>query len=405
MKTIKTLLIIAVVGALGFVGGHEMMSQALLQRHQGELARQQAAWDAEKAEIEAALQRARSQSAVIPTAVPAQVVQVTNHLSPAEILERLKTMRAPANQPRSARLLVHQFENLIEAGPTAVPAIREFLARNEDIEYEAGIGKGFRGGKVPTAFPVPPSLRLGLLEALKTIGGDAAEQALVEVLKVTGRGVEVAYLAGALEEMAPNQHRDLVLSTARELILKPLMAGSTSPLDKYDREYLYGVLGFFKDNSSVAQAQAQLIQADGKIDKVALRYLQQALGEQSITTAAQAWQDPRIPADQKEPLARVALNYVGVNPEADKLYQTAINDPNLSGDARRNLIEDLNETGFADPKNLTMNDLSLIEKRLRLIEESAPNSLDEFNRKAWDEAKKDLTNMRDKLLAQSNTPK
>src|SRR4051794_3597793 len=168
MKTIRTLLIIAVVGALCFAGGYGMLSQTLLKRHQAELAQQKSAWDAEKAGLEAALQRARSHSSPVATATPAQVVQVTNHASPAEILERLKTMRAPANQPRSARLLVHQFESLIECGPAAVPAIHEFLARNEDIEYEAGIGRGFRGGKVPTAFPVPPSLRLGLLEALKT---------------------------------------------------------------------------------------------------------------------------------------------------------------------------------------------------------------------------------------------
>ena len=135
-------------------------------------------------------------------------------------------------------------------------------------------------------------------------------------------------------------------------------------MDKFNRDYLFGVLSFYNDASYVATAQSQIVLPNGKVDGVAIRYLQQTLGEQSVPMAAQAWQDPRIAADQKEPLARVALSYAGLNQQADQLYQAAINDPALPQDHRRNLIEDLNETGFADPKHLTQADLALIQKRI-----------------------------------------
>jgi hypothetical protein len=165
------------------------------------------------------------------------------------------------------------------------------------------------------------------------------------------------------------------------------------------------VLTFFNDGSYVTTAQAQVIQPDGKIDPLAVQYLQKTLGTQSIPLAAQTWQDPRVAADQKEPLARVALTYAGADAQADQLYQTAINDPGLPADHRRNLIEDLNEAGFADPKHLTPADLPLIQKRIGMIEQLAPNAMDQVNAKAFREAYKDLVNMQNSLLPKSTPAK
>jgi CRISPR/Cas system CMR-associated protein Cmr5 small subunit len=403
-ERMKRIVAILLATGVGFAAATWFVSRQQSVRHAAQLAEQQAAWQAEKAELEAALERARNVAPVVSTVTaPAQVIQVTNKLSPEEILERLKTMKAVASQPRSIRRVVHQFENLIECGPVSLPAIREFLTRNQDIEYDTGSSRPFRDGKVPTEFTVPPSLRLGLLEVVKNIGGDDAEQLLADVLKTTGRGLEVAYLAFALNERAPNKYRDAALTAARALLARPL-AGAASPLDKFERDYLYAVLSAFKDGSYVAAAQAQLIQPNGQIDQVALRYLQQTLGQQSIALAVQAWQDPRIPPDQKEPLARLALTYAGADPQADQLYQTAINDARLSKSHRSNLIEDLNETGFPDPKRLTQGDLALIQKRIALIEQLAPNAMDEVNAAAFKEAYKDLINMQNSLT-QATPPK
>jgi hypothetical protein len=141
------------------------------------------------------------------------------------------------------------------------------------------------------------------------------------------------------------------------------------------------------------------------VDRSALKYLQQSLGAQAVPLAAQWYDDPRVtdPA-QKEPLARLALSYVGADAQANEFYQKAINDMSLTRGHRKNLIEDLNEDGFPDKRNITPNDLPLIENRIALIEASLPNASDPVNIAAFKEAYKDLVNMRARLTA-SPTPK
>lgn len=95
--------------------------------------------------------------------------------------------------------------------------------------------------------------------------------------------------------------------------------------------------------------------------------------------------------------ARAALGLVGADADAEKVWATAINDPNMSAHDRKDLIEDLNETGFADPKHLTADDLPLIVNRLKLIENMAPNAMDDVNAAAFAEAYKDLTHMYQRL--------
>jgi hypothetical protein len=102
---------------------------------------------------------------------------------------------------------------------------------------------------------------------------------------------------------------------------------------------------------------------------------------------------PVVPIDQ----ARAALDLVGADPVAESVWVEAINDPNLSDHDRQDLIEDLNENGFADPHNLTADDLPLVLNRLDLIDQLAPDAMDQVNSDAFDEAYKDLNNMLDKL--------
>jgi len=129
------------------------------------------------------------------------------------------------------------------------------------------------------------------------------------VLGTTGRGVEVAWLARTLQEIAPNKYRDVALAAARELLARPLTTNPASPLDRNERDHLFSVLTLYGDTSYVGAAQAQLLRADGEMDRSALRYLQQSLGQQAVPIAAQWYNDPRItdPA-KKEPLARLALS-------------------------------------------------------------------------------------------------
>ena len=92
-------------------------------------------------------------------------------------------------------------------------------------------------------------------------------------------------------------------------------------------------------------------------------------------------------------VARQALAYVGADPVAEIEWANAINDSNRTAHERQDLIEDLNEEGFPDPHHPTPDDLPLIESRLALIEEYAPDAMDEVNAAAFAEAYKDLLNM------------
>ena len=101
----------------------------------------------------------------------------------------------------------------------------------------------------------------------------------------------------------------------------------------------------------------------------------------------------------QDPVARVALSFVGSDSEAEAYWYAAINDPSLPAHERSDLIEDLNEDGFPDPDNPTLNDLPLIVSRLQIIEEVAFEAMDKVNADAFAEAYKDLFNMYRSLVA------
>jgi hypothetical protein len=128
-------------------------------------------------------------------------------------------------------------------------------------------------------------------------------------------------------------------------------------------------------------------QADGPADSAV----------QAEMPAAPSGQDSRLddPA-VKEQRGRTALAMIGHNPEADEVWIGIINDPSVSANARSNLIEDLNEDGLSY-RNLTMDDLPVIKYRIELIEELKPYAMDKVNADAFDEARKDLVNMADRL--------
>lgn len=365
-----------------------------------ESVREHASWQAERERLEAELAQAgrgSRRTAVVERVVTNEVARAT----PREMIESLRKIKVAGGSARSAREAIVLFENLAQAGTASVPAIQEFLARNEDIDYEAPgqRNRNLRDDTMLSGFLVPPSLRFGLLEDLRRIGGPESEKVLALVLGTTGRGAELAYVARTLEEMNPGKYREAAVAAAREMLNSPLNAAQATGLDKNDSEYLFGLLGFFRDGSFADQAKARVVRNDGNIDANALNYLRQVLGEQSVTIAMQAYQDPRITnSAAREPLARVALNYVGLNAQATDFYQMAINDLSLPEKHRKNLIEDLNETGFTDPKNLTAADLPLIQKRLALIEAAAPAATDPVNRRAFQEAYKDLGAMQSSLL-------
>ena len=159
--------------------------------------------------------------------------------SPRAIIDNLINLD-PATD-RTEKRAVFFFESLVDHGDTALPAIRNFMVNDppQDKVFAQvaqgkkpgnparGEGKGkaagnawpyFRALPKPDFDAFPSTLRVGFLEVTANIGTEQAEALLVDVLKSTGRGVEVAYLEMALQKMAPGIHLELILQTTRELL-------------------------------------------------------------------------------------------------------------------------------------------------------------------------------------------
>jgi len=102
----------------------------------------------------------------------------------------------------------------------------------------------------------------------------------------------------------------------------------------------------------------------------------------------------------KDPMARTALSLVGTDDlDAETYWLGAIFDSSLPDNEREDLMEDLNEEGFADPKHPAPEELPLIVNRLRMIEDVAPHA-DDFMQTHLAEAYKDLI-----ILLNGKTPR
>ena len=310
-----------------------------------------------------------------------------------DILNELAALQVVAGpgQARTQYRILSLLDQLAQEGPAALPALHQFLAARRDVSYEPSAGTTGGNRSRNNSGMLPPSLRFGLFDVVRQIGGPEAEQILVQSAGTTGRGAELVYLAQLLEGFSPGKYRDTVLTAARNLI-----AGG-KVTDPADRDNLYDLLRQFKDTAYVSVAQAQLVSPDGRVDRSALRYLQQTLGEQSLALAVRTYSDQRVAdGDSKESLGRVALTYVGANDQALPLFHAATIDPALKPDQRRNLVEDLNQDGLSNRRNPTPEDLKVIANRYTLTQTYLQQEYvqnDKTLNAAFREANKDLANM------------
>lgn len=325
-----------------------------------QLAAAQAQWQSEKAALESALAAAKGQPAPNITAAPAAVVKSTR-LSAAETLQKLLAIKpgAGAERNRNIRLVVFYLESLHECGPAALPVIRDFFAQNQDIDYttedsadpaaaaadpNAGgvrsrgrssnsIWSFRRGGELRTDFVLPPSLRLGLVDVVRAIGGADAEGILASVLETSGRGIEVAYVAKTLEATSPGKYRDLALTSAKDLLAHPPTIDAPNGADNMAESYLFDVLKMYNDTSFAATAQAMLIGADSRVNRNALDYLNSTLKEQAIPALYQAYTSPALTNQyEKSRIARDVLAYAGENHTANQMLADIVGNKDV--DAR-----------------------------------------------------------------------
>lgn len=372
-------------------------------RHATQHELQRSAWESEKARLIASLDRSniKRDSSTRSTAELVRAAPDSTAAPSAQtLLNQLANLPFTEGESRSTRQMLVTLEQITGIGPSALPAIRQFLISGSDVTYASPGGKGRRNVKSLVSALVPASLRLALFDTVHQIGGKDAEAILVDALGRTRSGLEVACLTEFLEQMAPGLYKDAAVSAAGNL----LAAGVTS-----DREMLFDVMKRFDDTSYMASAQKQVIQSDGQVDRAALRYLQQTLGPESMALIARSYRDARLSEPgSKEPLARAALAYVGSNEQALDLFHTALLDESLLPDQRRNLVEDLNEDGLNNRRNPTPEDLHIIANRYALTQSYLKQDYvqnDKMLSEAFHEADKDLRNMLDKAATVSSPAK
>ena len=187
---------------------------------------------------------------------------------------------------------------LVQKGVAAVPAIREFLAKNVDLDLEPIPGGDALGY---------PTMRLALFEVLRQIVRPESIAVSLEVLKATADPKEIAVLARNLEEQAPAQHRPVAVAAAREALAQ----ANRGQLEGPDIGPVFEVLEHYGDAKVVGELE-QSAQKWNFYATIALGGLSSGAGIPALTRLAQ---DASLPnAAALRVLAQLAAKY----PEAQK---------------------------------------------------------------------------------------
>src|SRR5258708_5104360 len=168
-----------------------------------------------------------------PEAVPSQ--QIIGQLAQVDLSKGELTSE-------QAQAMAQNLKKLAQQGAAAVPAIREFLDRNQDMIFEDVKGAKEVGYS---------SLRAGLLDALKQIGGPEALGLMASTLQTTADPREIAMLARNLEEAAPGQFSQETLNSVRETLAQ----AAKGDLGKRDVGPLFQVLQTLGDATVAADLQ------------------------------------------------------------------------------------------------------------------------------------------------------
>ena len=310
----------------------------------------------------------------------AELVVQGGYRSAPEIIEELMELKMTAARRVNQRRLGFLFESLAEQGDTAVPHIRDFLRKMEDVDFiidqrsEKDIDKEkehrrSRMVNVPLEFEYPPSLRIGLIEILAEIGGPDAQDAIAEVLTSSGRGFEVAYSANKLRSMlGKDAYRDEALNVAHDLLIDPIDIVGGNKFDAASKQYLFAVLKMYGDKTFVQTAQAQLINEEGRINRSVLSYFENIGGGRAIDAVVQAMQRGQLRETDMREMARVAVQGVGQNNvEADSLFQDIMTSDQYSLDVKMETIRSMDNS--EDLTNMDKSEqAAVLESRLDLMD-------------------------------------
>ena len=153
----------------------------------------------------------RPNASPTPASPPVAPALPADSLPSQQLIERLAQFNPnqSAITPEQATALRQNFQDLLGQGAAAVPAIKQFLEKNQDLTFDEAGSENQVGHS---------SLRAGLFETLEQIGGPEATEAFVSTLRNTADPSEIAMMARFLEEQAPGQYRQEVVAAKRETL-------------------------------------------------------------------------------------------------------------------------------------------------------------------------------------------
>ena len=136
------------------------------------------------------------------------------------------------------------FLDLVQAGSSAIPALRAFLEQKGDSAFSREAWQALGYG----------SPRLAALDALRQIGGPEATAAMEGLLGTTQSPKEIAVLARNLEDASPGQYRQQALEAARAA----LVAAGTSRNPELDVAPLFEVFSHYGDASVISELESAM---------------------------------------------------------------------------------------------------------------------------------------------------
>ena len=188
-------------------------------------------------------------------------------------------------------------QTLTQQGAAAVPAIRQFLEQNQDLNFAAVSGGELLGQS---------SLRAAFIDALQQISGPEALDVMLQTLRTTALPSEIALLARNLEQQAPGQYRQEALNAANEV----LAMSEKGQLPGWDVGTVFQVMQNYGD----ATTAAALVQLQSKWNYYATMSLAQLPGGEGVPNLISQVQDADAGTGTKralafQMLAQVATQY------------------------------------------------------------------------------------------------
>lgn len=259
---------------------------------------------------------------------PAQPMYSTFQVPPSagslQLVSTLVNFESPAPEWTDEQKATwkQRLQQLVQQGSGAVPAIREFLAKNVDVDLG-------RDGQQTFGYR---SVRGAMIDALAQIGGSLAEAAMTDVLQNTGEPREIAMLAQNLEKLNPGIHQQQALDAARQALQMMAQGG----LQNRDAAPLFEVLQQYGGPNVAPDLESRINQWEyyaaislaGLPDGAGVPSLIQLAGDQSTASpgnkaialqmlAQLATQSPDAQAallDQVRAGKLTAYNWIGLEP-------------------------------------------------------------------------------------------